>query len=187
MSIAANKATARIRAKAVRDGLSPDARDFLRRWPGVPGSAVIGGYWPMGSEVDIRPLLERASASNSVVLPVVVEGRRVLGWRRWTPGCAMEAGPLRTTHPVGGVADGAAPPVPDVVLVPLLAFTRRGDRLGYGGGYYDATLAGLRADNPDLLALGIAHGGQAVRVLPSEPHDQRLDAVLTENGIIRFD
>ena len=187
MSIASNKAAARARAKSVRDALDPAPRDFVRRWPGTPGSAVVGGYWPMGSEVDIRPLLERVAASNTVVLPVTYAERRVLDWRQWTPGCAMEAGPMRTSHPVGGVADGSGPKVPDVVLVPLLAFTRRGDRLGYGGGYYDATLAGLRADNPDLLVLGIAHSGQMVRVLPVETHDQKLDAVLTENGIIRFD
>jgi 5-formyltetrahydrofolate cyclo-ligase len=74
--------------------------------------------------------------------------------------------------------------VPDVVLVPLLAFTKQGDRLGYGGGFYDATLAALKADKPSLRTVGVAYAGQGVKILPTEPTDVPLDHILTENGLI---
>ncbi len=96
----------------------------------------------------------------------------------------MEAGPFGTLHPVGELGGGADPLVPDVVLVPLLAFTKAGDRLGYGGGYYDATLAALKAENPALRSVGVAYAGQAVKALPLEETDMRLDHILTEDGLI---
>ena len=184
MSLQERKREARERAKAVRKGLSADPRDLVRRWPGMEPSAVIAGYWPIGDEFDVRPLLERLSRSHTVVLPVTPQDRLRLSFRRWTPGCAMEAGPFGTRHPVGQVGDGAAPLRPDVVLVPLLAFTRDGHRLGYGGGYYDETLAALKADHPALRTVGIAYSGQRVPVLPVEDHDVPLDHVLTEDGLI---
>lgn len=184
MSIATRKDQARDRARALRAGLSANANDFVRYWPGMEPSAIIAGYWPINSEVDIRPLLQRLSESHTIVLPVTPRDRLRLSFRRWTPDAAMEAGPFGTQHPVGELSDGADPLVPDVVLVPLLAFTRQGDRLGYGGGYYDATLAGLKTEKPSLRSVGVAYAGQMVKVLPTEKTDMQLDHILTENGLI---
>ncbi|MGB3456688.1 MAG: 5-formyltetrahydrofolate cyclo-ligase [Litorimonas sp.] len=184
MSVATRKAQARERAKAVRAGLSANPRDFVRHWPGMEPSAVIAGYWPIRDEVDVRPLMQALAATHRIVLPVTPRDRLKLSFRRWTPEAEMEAGPFGTRHPVGEIGDGAAPLAPDVMLVPLLAFTRTGDRLGYGGGYYDATLAALKADNPGLRSVGVAYAGQAVRSLPLEKTDIPLDHVLTENGLI---
>lgn len=184
MSIATRKQQARERAKVMRAGLSANLNDFVRHWPGMEPSAVIAGYWPIKDEVDVRPLLEQLSKTHTIVLPVTPRDRLKLSFRQWTPGCAMEAGPFGTCHPVGELGDGSGPRVPDVVIVPLLAFTKLGDRLGYGGGYYDATLAALKADKPSLRTVGVAYAGQGVKVLPTELTDVPLDHILTENGLI---
>lgn len=184
MSLASRKEQARERAKAVRATLSANPRDFVRYWPGMEPSAVIAGYWPIRDEADVRPLLEKLATTNTMLLPVTPRDRLQLSFRRWTPGCAMEAGPFGTQHPVGEIGEGAAPLKPDVVMVPLLAYTKKGDRLGYGGGYYDATLAALKAENPALRTVGVAYAGQVVKTLPLEPTDVPLDHILTDNGLI---
>jgi len=184
MSIATRKAQARERAKAVRSKLSANPNDFIRNWPGMEPSAVIAGYWPIQNEVDVRPLLKRLSHTHPIVLPVTPRDRLRLSFRRWTPECEMESGPFGTRHPVGAPSEGTDALIPDVVLVPLLAFTREGDRLGYGGGYYDATLAALKAERPSLRSVGIAYAGQMVKLLPKEETDIPLDYILTENGLI---
>lgn len=184
MSIATRKQQARDRARSIRATLSANPNDFVRHWPGMESSAVIAGYWPIKDEVDVRPLLAALSHTHTIVLPVTPRDRLKLSFRRWTPGCAMEAGPFGTSHPVGELGDGRGPAVPDVVLVPLLAFTKQGDRLGYGGGYYDATLAALSAERPSLRTVGVAYAGQGVKLLPTEPTDVPLDHILTENGLI---
>lgn len=184
MSIAKQKSQARERAKAIRATLSANAKDYIRYWPGMEPSLVIAGYWPIQNEVDVRPLLERLSRDHRIVLPVTSRDRLRLSFREWTPGCEMERGPFGTHHPVGRSGDGQDALTPDVVMVPLLAFTRSGDRLGYGGGYYDATLAALKADNPGLRAVGVAYAGQRVNVLPTEETDIQLDFIVTETGLI---
>ncbi|MGJ8560241.1 MAG: 5-formyltetrahydrofolate cyclo-ligase [Litorimonas sp.] len=184
MSIATRKQQARDRARIKRATLTANPNDFVRHWPGMEASAVIAGYWPINDEADVRPLLEKLSKTHKIMLPVTPRDRLKLSFRQWTPGCAMEAGPFGTFHPVGELGDGRGPSVPDVVMVPLLAFTKQGDRLGYGGGYYDATLAALMSDNPSLRTVGVAYAGQSVVVLPTEPTDVPLDHILTEKGLI---
>lgn len=184
MSIARRKQQARERAKVTRAGLTANSNGFVRHWPGMEASAVIAGYWPIKDEVDVRPLLDHLSKTHTILLPVTPRDRLKLSFRRWTPGCAMEAGPFGTEHPVGQPGDGRGAIVPDVVMVPLLAFTKQGDRLGYGGGYYDATLAALLSENPALRTVGVAYAGQGVKLLPVEPSDVPLDHILTENGLI---
>ena len=183
MSVATRKAQARERAKLIRAKLSANPNDFIRYWPGMEPSAIIAGYWPIQNEADVRPLLERLSQIHPIILPVTLRDRLRLTFRRWTPGCAMERGPFGTRHPVGLPSEGGDALVPDVVMVPLLAFTRSGDRLGYGGGYYDATLAVLKAENPGLRSVGIAYADQEVTVLTTEDTDIPLDYVLTETGL----
>ncbi len=136
---------------------------------------VLAGYWPMAGEADIRRLMGRASARHDLCLPVVVGQDMALVFRAWRPGDALEDGVFSTMVP---------PPCrperrPDILLVPLLAFDRRGYRLGYGGGYYDRSLACLRAGK-DILAIGIAFSLQEADVLPAEETDQPLDIIVTE-------
>lgn len=184
MSLATRKQQARDRAKALRATLSANPRDFIRNWPGSEPSAVIAGYWPIGTEVDVKPLLHMLAENHEIVLPVTSRDRLRLSFRRWTPESKMEKGPFGTRHPVGQSGDGTDPLTPDIVLVPLLAFTRSGDRLGYGGGYYDATLAALKMEKPSLRTVGIAYSGQAVSTIPTEDTDVSLDHILTEKTLI---
>lgn len=183
MSLSDRKAEARIRAREKRETLSVDPRDIIRRWPGMEPSAVIAGYWPIGTEFDVRPLLTHLAKAHTIVLPVTPQDRLQLSFRRWTPDAPMEKGPFGTRHPVGEAGGEIEPAVPTVVLVPLLAWTHGGHRLGYGGGYYDATLTALRADNPALRAVGVGYEGQRVDTLPIEEHDEPLDFILTERGL----
>lgn len=184
--IAKRKARARRLAKAQRAHMACDPHHLIRYWPALESSAIIAGFWPLGTEIDTRPLLRRLSETHRIVLPVTPQDRRRLSFREWTPGSAMEEGPFKTQHPVGQSAFGTDPLVPDVVMVPMLAFTSRGDRLGYGGGFYDVTLAALKDDNPALRAIGVAYAAQQVKTLPVVETDIPLDGVLTEDGFRLF-
>ena len=136
-----------------------------------PSSAIVSGFWPLGGEIDIRPLLERLHArGHPIVLPATPPRGQPLSFHRWTPGSAMRRERFGTLAPEG------EPMRPDWLFVPLLAFDRRGHRLGYGGGYYDRTLAGL----PGAVAIGCAFAAQEVAEVPTGAHDMRLAAVATE-------
>ncbi len=174
------KRAARDRALALRAGCDPAASGaaladrVLAECP-PPAGAVVSGFWPIGEEIDIRPLLHRLHArGHTVVLPVTPRRGNPLGFRTWRPGDALQPERFGTFRPIGEEA------VPDFLLVPLLAFDRRGYRLGYGAGFYDRTLAAL----PRRFALGVAYAVQQVAAVPAGPHDVRLDAVATENGVI---
>lgn len=148
----------------------------------LPAGAVVAGYWPMRGEIDVLPLLGALSQRGQVTaLPAVIGRKEPLVFRRWAPGEPLEEGLYGTRHP----AASAAVVRPVCLLVPLLAFDRKGIRLGYGGGFYDRTLAALRAVGP-VVAVGVAYAGQEVESLPAEPHDERLDWVVTEKEIIRI-
>lgn len=147
----------------------------------LPGVRTFAAYLPAGGEIDPGPLAAR-----------LMEG----GARRLLPR-VMEDGAMRfldapreaalTPDAAGMPAPSADAPElrPDLVIAPLLAFDRLGGRLGQGGGHYDRALAGLRRTGP-VFVLGLAHAGQEVDRLDLEPHDQRLDAVLTEAGYRRL-
>ncbi|BAQ70317.1 5-formyltetrahydrofolate cyclo-ligase [Rhodovulum sulfidophilum] len=136
------------------------------------------GYLPIRTELDPRPAMAGLAASGPVGVPVI-EGRgQPLGFRLWVPDCALETGPFGVAVPAG-----ARPMVPEVLIVPLLAFDRRGIRLGYGGGFYDRTLELLRAQGP-VLAVGLAYAAQEMPDLPAEPTDLPLDAIVTETEVI---
>ena len=157
---------------------------FLAAFP-LASDEVVAGYWPIGSELDVRPLMTRLAADGrTIALPVTRAPGLPLEFRRWRPGDAMEAG----GHGIAQPTAAAAVVTPNILLVPLLAFDAAGWRLGYGAGYYDRTLAVLRARLLDrrVLAVGIAYGGQEMPALPHHAGDQRLDAVVTEHAARRF-
>ncbi len=141
----------------------------------APGT-VVAGYMPMRNEADPLPLMRRlAERGARIALPVVATRAAPLIFRAWRDGDALIDGPYGTRHP-----DSAAPEVvPDIVLTPLAAFDRRGHRIGYGGGYYDRTLAGLRAARP-IVAAGVAFAVQEVETVPASPHDAIIDVILTD-------
>ena len=137
----------------------------------------LAGYWPIRTEIDPRPAMEVMAAHGPVALPVVEGPGRPLSFRRWTPGAPLVPGVFGAPVPEVGEAVS-----PEILVVPLLAFTDRCERLGYGGGFYDRTLAALRARGP-VRAVGFAFAAQRVAALPTEPTDERVDLVVTEVGV----
>ncbi len=193
MSVIDDKKRLRAEARAVRRGSHRTAGTAAARRLqqtfvdamgdlGVPASdAVISAYWPMGDELDVSPLLRHLHGAGHVcALPAVVTRGEALVFRVWHPGMDLERGALGTRHPPAA----AATVTPEVVLAPLLAFDAEGYRLGYGGGYYDRTLAGLRGAGP-VLAIGIAFAAQQVDKAPRTEYDQPLDWIVTEEGAIK--
>lgn len=154
-------------------------REFKKLPGGISGSA-IGGYWPIGDEFDPRPLLLRlASQGVGLALPAITEPGTPLSFRSWQPGTPLRPGPLGTSVPEGPDCTDAV----IMLLVPLLAFDRRGQRLGFGGGYYDRTLARLRRRPNFQYAIGIGFAAQRVAQVPAGPTDAPLDAILTEQAL----
>jgi 5-formyltetrahydrofolate cyclo-ligase len=141
---------------------------------------IVGGYVAHGSELDPSPLMARfAGAGAELALPVATGPDRPLAFRRWRVGEPLQPDALGMAAP-GPEAEAVEP---DYLIVPLLAFDRRGFRLGQGGGHYDRTLEALEAKGP-VFKLGLAYAGQEVARIPAEEHDRRLDAILTEIGYI---
>ncbi|HEY6335659.1 MAG TPA: 5-formyltetrahydrofolate cyclo-ligase [Alphaproteobacteria bacterium] len=144
--------------------------------------AIVSGYWPGRSELDIRPLMEALHVEgHAIALPVVMGRGKPLVFRAWRPGADLEERKFGLREP----AATAAELVPSVLLVPFVAFDEEGYRIGYGAGYYDMTLAALRS-HAKVMAIGVGYSAQRVRRLPRDGHDQRLDWVVTEEGAVRF-
>lgn len=144
--------------------------------PGV----IVAGFSPIKNEIDPIPLMRRlGDLGAQLALPVVVAKGQPLVMRSWTVGDQLRAGTWRIREPEAT----AATVEPDVVIVPLLAFDRRGHRIGYGAGYYDRTLAALR-ERKAVVAIGIAFALQEIEAVPDGPGDARLDFVMTEKETI---
>ncbi len=181
MSLAEDKAALRRAAAAVRAALHAPERDAaaaarLTAALAGQGGRVLSGYVPVRSEADPIPAL--AAHAGPVCLPVVRGKGLPLGFRAWRPGAVLVEGPFGVRVPAEG-----AWLAPEVLVVPLLAFDRRGFRLGYGGGFYDRTLTALRASGP-VLAVGYGYAGQEVAEVPAGPQDARLDLIVTEAGVV---
>ena len=144
--------------------------------------ATIGGYFPIHSEMSPLPLLgQLAQGGHTTGLPWVIDVGVPLVFGAWTPGEASAKGPFGTRVP----KVGASQFVPDVVLVPLLGVDGEGYRLGYGGGFYDRTLEKLRQAG-DVVAIGLGYECQLLEEVPRGAHDQRLDWMVTEQGVTCF-
>ena len=150
--------------------------EVLAGYRGVP----VAGYMAMRTEIDPSAAMEEAAAHGHVGVPVIIGAGKALKFRAWSPRCAMIAGEFGAQIPEAG--DWMTP---EIVIVPLVAFDRQGGRLGYGGGFYDRTLEGLRAQRP-TLAVGFAFDAQEADALPLEPTDQPLDLIVTETGVIQL-
>lgn len=152
----------------------------------APGpELVVATYWPKEKEFDPYPILERLlKQGNTCCLPLVQKESRELKFVPWREGDPLEKGPYGVMQP--SVTKDTVFAEPDLLIVPLLAFDRRGYRLGYGGGYYDATLRALRAKK-NVVAVGVAYARQACLFnLPVDEHDEKLDFVVTPAGAHDF-
>lgn len=150
----------------------------LPRWLGDARGRVISGYWPIKGEADLRPWLATLdSAGAKIALPVVVTKGAPLVFRRWQPGMAMERGDWNIPVPPAS----AEMLRPDLSLAPLVGWDGDGYRLGYGGGYFDRTLAALGGNKPVVVGVGL----QAARLATVFPqwHDIRMSAIVTEDGV----
>lgn len=184
----ASKSELRDRALRQRDATDPQYRSAAsasiaeRAWPLVSARRpqVVAAYVAMRSEVDPAPLVAAAYAHGIAIgLPVVLPGGGLV-FRRHEPGHLLVPGGFGTMVP----PEAAAPVDPDVVIVPLVGFDHAGTRLGYGKGHYDRTIAALRARGLSPTLIGVAFSVQEVDTIPHEPHDVRLDVIVTETGIL---
>lgn len=174
---AARKAAFAARKTAFAAGQG-QAAELLADFLAAQGGKRLAGYMAMRTEID--PTSAMAAHDGPVGVPVIIGPGQPLRFREWSPGCAMVPGEFGAAIPAEG-----AWVEPEVLIVPMLAFDARGFRLGYGGGFYDRTLEGLRARGP-VLAVGFAFDAQEVAEVPTEPTDQRLDALVTESGVRLF-
>ena len=181
--IAAEKFALRKAMLAQRAAILPVMRDaaaaalarFAPDLALLAGDAMLSGFCSFRDEIDTMPLLEALAALGHPLALPCVEGPHLV-FHTWRPGDRLVTGRYGMPEPV------ADTPVvqPGLMLVPLLAFDRAGHRIGYGGGFFDRVLA----DNPSAMTVGLAFGLQEVANVPTEPHDQPLDMVLTEAGLI---
>ncbi|MDR1648455.1 MAG: 5-formyltetrahydrofolate cyclo-ligase [Zoogloeaceae bacterium] len=170
----------RQRMLAARGALAPETvacwsalicARLAARFPAAPG-AVVGFCWPVQNEPDVRAAL--SAWATPLALPVVTAADRPLAFRGWTP--ETELFPDRYGIPTPASGDWLRP---DVLLIPLLAFDEAGFRLGYGGGFFDRTLAALA---PPPLAIGVGFELNRVARLPVAAHDLPMDWIVTEAG-----
>ena len=149
---------------------------------GFPKTTIVAGYWPIGTELDVRHTLSHLDLIGfGCALPVVVAKGEPLTFRTWTPQTPMERSGLGILAPAATVPEVD----PDVLLVPLLAFDRAGYRLGYGAGFYDRTLERLRRSK-HVTAIGIGFAGQEVDSVPRDQYDQPLDWLVTEQFVLKI-
>jgi 5-formyltetrahydrofolate cyclo-ligase len=174
-------------ALARRDAMLPEIRRAAaeaiaaRAFPvAIAPGAIVSGFMPLKSEINPLPLMQKLAGQGArLALPAIAGRGQPLILRVWQPGAPLERGQWGIREPTADAAEVE----PDIVLVPLLAFDRAGHRVGYGAGYYDLTIARLRARKA-AMAVGIAFAIQEVPAIPATPRDARLDLVLTEREMI---
>ncbi len=163
---------------AVAEAFANHGIDFA----GVSEPAIVSGYQPIGDEADISKLMIGLDQQGfKLALPVMVGKGQPLEFRTWSPGDTLGEVQWGIQEP----GKNAGVVEPDVMLCPLLAFDKAGYRLGYGGGFYDRSLAQIRAHKP-VITIGIAFDEQKVDAVPRDAYDQRLDWMLTPSGAHKF-
>lgn len=182
------KSALRDAAHKKRAALSPSFRTkaaiaaaeaFVAAVP-IKSGQVVSLYWAIRDELNCEPLLiQLMDEGHQVCLPVVLGPDKPLEFRLWEQGQPLVPSGFGTLAPEAG----AHVVKPDVMVLPMLGFDGKGNRLGYGAGFYDRTIANI---NKPLILVGYAFGAQEVDVMPAEPHDKPLDMVVTEAGVRRF-
>lgn len=184
-----DKKSLRAQAQAAREAIAPQAAKAAAKIVAahllklIPADAkIIAGYRAMRGELDIsEAMTQLAARGHALCLPVIEEPGLPLFFRRWQMGQKL----------IKGVYDIDIPPasepqvIPDIVIVPLLAFDASGHRLGFGAGYYDRTIERLREPGKAIQMIGAAFALQQLERIPAEAHDAHLDAVVTEKGILK--
>ena len=174
----------RSKIAASRDGGAAAGRlkdNFLSEFD-IEADLSVAAYWPFRDEIDVRPLFAGLEAMGcNCLLPVMMGRNEPLQFHQWKPGDVLESSRFGVLEP----SKFHPSTTPDVVILPLLAFDRHGTRLGYGGGYYDTTLKALRGKG-GVLAIGVAYHDQELNDIPSDVHDQKMDALVTDRAVIRF-
>jgi 5-formyltetrahydrofolate cyclo-ligase len=181
------KTELRCEAMSRRDALPADARKAaaeaiaMRKFPlAIMPGMIVSGFMPLTNEFDPQPLMRKLTEKSArLALPVLVGRGKPLIMREWSFGEPLSAGVWGIREP----EPEAAEVEPDILLVPLLAFDRAGSRIGYGGGYYDRTIAQLRGRKA-VVAVGLAFAAQEVSAVPITQGDERLNLVLTEREVI---
>ena len=183
------KAELRNAALALRDALAPAERQAAaetiaaRAFPlKVTPGTIVSGFSPMKTEINPLPLMRKlGDAGAQLALPAIAGRGHPLIMRAWSFGAPLKSGQWGIREPTPEAAEVA----PDILLVPLAAFDRSGQRIGYGAGYYDMTIRSLRAKKP-IVAIGLAFAAQEIPKVPATDRDERLDLVLTEREMIDF-
>jgi 5-formyltetrahydrofolate cyclo-ligase len=158
----------------LRQAAAAIAAHILNHLP-IPAGTAVAGVWPLPDEMDLRPLWHALhQRGHPILLPQTPSRGQPLIFRLWQPNATMIPERFGTHHPDGPVG------TPSLIFVPLLAFDAAGHRLGYGGGYYDRTLA----THPAAQPIGYAHAAQQVPVIPTEPHDHPLPTIITDQAIL---
>ena len=188
-ALATEKSRLRTDAIARRDALPADQRQAAaeviatRPFPlAIQSGTIVSGFMPLKSEINPLPLMRKLTEEGArLALPVIAGRGQPLVMREWRWGEPLATGVwgIREPQPLARAVE------PDIVLTPLLAFDHAGHRLGYGGGYYDLTIAQLRG-RKTIAAVGLAFAVQEVSTLPVTPRDALLDLVLTEREVIDF-
>ena len=163
--------------RAAGAAVAAHMRDLIGAHPGGARGAVLSAYWPIRGEPDLRPLMDELHRQGVIIaLPIVETKSAPLVFRRWTPETRMVRGDWNIPVP----PRTATRLSPDIALAPLVGWAPGGWRLGYGGGYFDRTLASL---TPRPATIGVGHRAARLATIHPQPHDIPLDVIVTERGV----
>jgi 5-formyltetrahydrofolate cyclo-ligase len=147
----------------------------------LPPAAIVAGYHPVRAEMDVMPLLSALLArGQTIALPVIEERNKPLLFRTWDENTRLKEGHFTIPEPDAAFSRVV---MPDVLIVPMLAFDADGNRLGYGAGHYDRTLAVMKKKP---LLIGVAYAFSQAEAVPADPHDIKMDIIVTDSGFYRF-